>query len=254
MNLTDMRTRVRQDLKDTDPANYRWTDDEVEGAIERVVREFSLSRPDEQQTTIATTPDSREIDISTLTDLLKVFSVEFPVDQVPPVYESFETWNGKLYLTQIEGNGENTNVRWGKLYHLDSPWVKSTAYSLGNYVWPTTFNGYRYQCTTAGTSGSSEPTWPTTLGNTVSDGTAVWTCAAAVARIPEEFLELIVLGSTGYLAVSATIGATGKVTTGGRYTVANFHSWGQRRLERYEAKLKLVTTGSKKLSIAYLID
>lgn len=254
MNLTDMRTRVRQDLKDTDPANYRWTDDEIKGAIERVVREFSLAHPDEEQTSIATTPDSREIDISTLTDLLKVFSVEFPVDQVPPVYESFETWNGKLYLTQIEGNGENTNVRWGKLYRLDSPWVKETAYSLGNYVWPTTFNGYRYQCTTAGTSGSSEPTWPTTIGETVADGTAIWTCAAAVTLIAEEFLELIVLGATGYLAVSATIGATGKVTTGGRYTVANFHSWGQRRLERYEAKLKSVTTGSKKLSIAYLID
>ena len=33
MNLTEMRARVRQDLKDTDAANYIWTDAEVDAAI-----------------------------------------------------------------------------------------------------------------------------------------------------------------------------------------------------------------------------
>lgn len=58
-------------------------------------------------------------------------------------------------------------------------WAASTAYSLGDVVRPTTRNGYNYECTTAGTSGASEPTWPTTPGNTVNDGTAVWTCRTA---------------------------------------------------------------------------
>lgn len=35
--------------------------------------------------------------------------------------------------------------------------------------WPVAF-----QCTTAGTSGSSEPTWPTTSGQNVNDGSVVW--------------------------------------------------------------------------------
>jgi len=57
-------------------------------------------------------------------------------------------------------------------------WEATTAYSLGDVVVPTTGkeNGFRYECTTAGTSGSSEPTWKTTEGETNSDGTAVWTC------------------------------------------------------------------------------
>lgn len=55
-------------------------------------------------------------------------------------------------------------------------WASVTAYALGAYVKPTTPNGYRYECTTAGTSGTSEPTWPTTIGATVTDGTVVWTC------------------------------------------------------------------------------
>ncbi len=54
-------------------------------------------------------------------------------------------------------------------------WAASTAYTTSDYVIPTTANGRLYKCTTAGTSAGSEPTWPTTVGGTVSDGTAVWT-------------------------------------------------------------------------------
>lgn len=60
-----------------------------------------------------------------------------------------------------------------------SAWAVSTAYSLGDAVRPTTRNGYNYECTTAGTSGGSEPAWPTTPGGTVNDGTAVWTARTA---------------------------------------------------------------------------
>jgi hypothetical protein len=57
-------------------------------------------------------------------------------------------------------------------------WEGSTAYSLGDVVVPTAGkeNGFRYECTTAGTSGGSEPTWKTTEGETNSDGSVVWTC------------------------------------------------------------------------------
>ena len=54
------------------------------------------------------------------------------------------------------------------------PWVASTAYSLGDVARPTAANGHLYQCTTAGTTGSGQPAWPTS-GGTVTDGTAVWT-------------------------------------------------------------------------------
>ena len=71
MTLTEVRTRVRQDLKDTDSANYIWTDAEVDAATERVVREFSLAYPKQELSELDTVSDSKSIDISTLTNLMR---------------------------------------------------------------------------------------------------------------------------------------------------------------------------------------
>lgn len=58
-------------------------------------------------------------------------------------------------------------------------WAAATAYTLGQHVEPTTPNTYTYEVTTAGTShASTEPTWPTTIGATVTNGTVVFTCIA----------------------------------------------------------------------------
>ena len=58
-------------------------------------------------------------------------------------------------------------------------WAASTAYTANDYVQPTTpNNNFTYQCTSAGTSDSSEPTWPTTAGGTVVDNGATWTAVA----------------------------------------------------------------------------
>lgn len=56
-------------------------------------------------------------------------------------------------------------------------WAASTAYSTNDKRCPTTANrkGYQYQATTGGTSGSTEPTWPTDVGGTVTDGSVTWT-------------------------------------------------------------------------------
>lgn len=57
-------------------------------------------------------------------------------------------------------------------------WAASIAYALGAVRRPTTPNGYVYTATAAGTSGASQPTWPTVIGNTVVDNGVTWTCSA----------------------------------------------------------------------------
>ena len=61
-------------------------------------------------------------------------------------------------------------------------WVTLTSYnttgsrdaSTGHVVKPTSQTGFYYKCIVNGTSGVSEPTWPTTIGVTVVDGTVTW--------------------------------------------------------------------------------
>ena len=63
-------------------------------------------------------------------------------------------------------------------------WEASFNYALKNFVIPTVPNGKCYEVTTdAGSSDSSEPTWPTTLGNTVVDAGITWTCRAYLPTI-----------------------------------------------------------------------
>ena len=244
MNLTEMRARVREDLQDTDSQNYRWTDDEVDGAIERIVMEYSLHTPIEQQDDIATTDGDTELDISSLTGLLKIESVEFPIGQAPKYLQRTEYWAGHLYM-EDEGNGNDARVKWLKRHTLlgATAWAASTAYALGDIVVPTTSNGFWYECTTAGTSNASEPSWPTTEGGTVNDNTATWTCRTST--IPTEHEEIIVLGATGYLAMSASAYTVDRASIAGRHATINFKAWGKERLDRYDKKLKAISRTSR---------
>jgi hypothetical protein len=56
-------------------------------------------------------------------------------------------------------------------------WATGTAYTARNIRRPTVANGYGYTVCVAGTShATTEPTWPTTPGATVVDGTVTWCC------------------------------------------------------------------------------
>lgn len=55
-------------------------------------------------------------------------------------------------------------------------WIASHSYVVGDIVKPTSqnYSGYIYKCTSAGTSGSSEPTWQKNLSTPITDNTARW--------------------------------------------------------------------------------
>src|SRR5258708_7489895 len=68
-------------------------------------------------------------------------------------------------------------------------WLVNTAYTVGQRRQPSTPNTYVYTCTTAGTShATTEPTWPLTLGSTVTDNTCVWTCTSKKHQTTEVLL------------------------------------------------------------------
>lgn len=67
-------------------------------------------------------------------------------------------------------------------------WAASTPYATGNAVVPVTpVPGvtFFYVCTTAGVSGTTLPTFPTTPTATVTDGQVVWTCVGLAAVVAD---------------------------------------------------------------------
>ena len=65
-----------------------------------------------------------------------------------------------------------------------STWSAAGEYSAGAFARPTTANVLRFEATTAGTTAGTEPTWPDAAGETVADGTVVWTAREAT-ELPE---------------------------------------------------------------------
>ena len=62
-------------------------------------------------------------------------------------------------------------------------WATGGVYVVGDQVVPLAVpNGLYFKCTVAGTAGGSEPTWPTTVGTTVTDGGVTWTCWGSTAN------------------------------------------------------------------------
>ena len=76
-----------------------------------------------------------------------------------------------------------------------SAWAASTAFVVGDIRRATTVQatGLWFRCTAAGTSGSSEPNWPTESGNTTTDNTVTWTA------FPSVYEELSVLNPSAII-------------------------------------------------------
>jgi hypothetical protein len=83
-------------------------------------------------------------------------------------------------------------------------WQAAHAYALTAVVIPTTFGGYTWRCTTAGTTGNAEPTWPTdpSLTPTVTDGTVVWSVGTGFRQALQSGIASVV---TAFAAANPTI-------------------------------------------------
>jgi len=90
---------------------------------------------------------------------------------------------------------------------LTAKWQANHVYSANGYVIPNPVSetGLWYKTTAGGTSGGTEPTWPTVLGNTVADGTVTWTAIAVPTEFPP-FMVGEIDGQPGIIINKAWIG------------------------------------------------
>lgn len=119
--IATLRARVRQDLRDEDAANYRWTDAHLDRHLDRAVREHSEHVPREQKSTLATTNGSRDLSVSALTPLLGLEAVEYPTGSYPPAFVPFSLWQTTLtLLVDAVPTGGNAVLYWLTTHILDA--------------------------------------------------------------------------------------------------------------------------------------
>jgi hypothetical protein len=138
--------------------------------------------------------------------------------------------------TQFQIAGVNYFNRTAIIIPATAKWSASTAFALNNTIFPNTANGYSYICTQAGTSATTEPTWPLSAYGSVTDGTVVWT-----------------INTAGNAVVSATLyqGQVSNVTFTTNGTAFEIFEFGNSdfSISNYDVNVS-VTTGST--TIQYL--
>lgn len=119
-------------------------------------------------------------------------------------------------------------------YHDD--WAASTVYAQGAVVVPPTRNGHYYTVTVAGTSGAAQPTWPTTAGATVVNGTVTFQQSGTTSWEPTYALNAA--AAEGYRWKAAKLAAEFDVAVGAGTSF--------KRSQKYQQLMDLARTYARK--------
>jgi len=124
--LVTMRAAVRQDLRDTDAAGYKWTDEELDRHLQRALADYTQVAPLMATTTVVAGA-SASYDLSATPGWLWCERVEYPLDGRPRATVIFEeVVRGQVTLLDeaLPSVGENVRFWYAKEHTLDA--VSST--------------------------------------------------------------------------------------------------------------------------------
>ena len=120
--------------------------------------------------------------------------------------------NNYWYEVTTAGATGNTQPTWtttvgSTVTEKDSTataWAATTVLTAGAIRRPTVANGYLYEVTTGGTTAGTQPSWPTTVGATVVNGTVTFTCRAKAVYTCRAKAEYVCVARPSYMCRSAT--------------------------------------------------
>lgn len=138
MTLSEFRSSLRNELFDPADNEARFSDANLDHAIDRALTELSRAVPWTRDATLTTSADSRLVDLSSLADVWSVEELEWPTGHYPPRLCTFmvlPTSDGApgfvfLLVPEAPGAAEPVRVRWGtKHVGSDSQWTLPEAYT-----------------------------------------------------------------------------------------------------------------------------
>jgi len=100
-------------------------------------------------------------------------------------------------------------------YEKKIHWFPGTVYPANTIITPAVRTGFLYLTTGGGTSGTTEPSWPTTLSNTVNDNGITWTAVQVANRTANTsyLFNTVVYPGSGYRYRCTTAGTSGAGAT-----------------------------------------
>ncbi len=123
-NLATIRDRVEARLQDA--SNARWSTDDLDEAIRTALEQYSKYKPAEALATVNVTTAGREIDISSLTDPLRIDNVWWDYDSsdpsFPPNFRQFEIWPGDILFIddrEIPQAGDVVRIYYTKMHTIE---------------------------------------------------------------------------------------------------------------------------------------
>jgi hypothetical protein len=115
------------------------------------------------------------------------------------------------------------DMSFGVVWRTAAPagtWQPASDYGVGDNVLPVQSNGFVFTCSTAGMSDQFQPSWPCQLGETVTDGSVVWTTTGPdVVPIDlsvgwSAFMSVGLRGVEPIVTVTDEPGSAGQITLG----------------------------------------
>jgi hypothetical protein len=159
--LTTLRDRVETHLQDS--TNATWATGDIDEAIEKALEEYNRHSPVLKLGTLTLAADGREVDISSLTTLLRVIHVWHPYDSSDPSWPP---------------NWVQFDVFPGSILHIDSPTEPATSDKVRIwYTAPATINGL---------NGASSTTVPDDDITYLINGAVYYACHMRSIEIAED--------------------------------------------------------------------
>jgi hypothetical protein len=114
LTLTTMRDRVEDVLQDS--TNAIWATGDIDEGIRQALEQYSRRKPLRKIADLTLSSAGREVDISSLSDLIRVEKVWWPYDSSdpdhPPNWVHFEVWPGSiLYIVDPNEPASGEHVR-----------------------------------------------------------------------------------------------------------------------------------------------
>lgn len=131
-------------------------------------------------------------------------------------YDGSVTWQAISNITSLTPGGSEP------IWEPSIPkWQSNTSYSVGYKILSTVNNGHYYTCAIAGTSGNTEPTWPTSEGASVNDGTVKWQEKSTITDNDVSWIRTGAQGGTPYKSVKIYITPPGCSNDSCAYVLTN---------------------------------